>query len=811
MQSNNLYPTQGSPSYGIEATAPFMSITDLVNDMGNQYLMGYVNSDDISLVAPVEIINSGDTVTMSRVSGNFGWGYAQWQYTGSYGPGTLYYNNNGTLTRSWGINYDFNFLNAVEMARVNTTTELIPYISVAAIKSEFIDGYKMTSFELTRDNVRATTLDNFVENTYTVDGWKNIIDNDLPIFSGTITDNQDPSLVFPLTLRPSDFEHDNGMKFALIPTDNGYTLHCRILGLKIGNTKYYYDSSQTITKNIVPFFQFPDIVGNTAMSIPGSLMIAQFDLYYENGGIYATKGRLGGNNYYNEMFLQGDSNENSRIFGGFDFGTLSVNDIDFTRIFSSSSTGWWAFVGNYVLRLVSKSGGRGAFVVNELYTPREIYDYARFWHKRTNTPSESYSAADTVTVFETSETPTFETVSGTLTEIAARLRPWQLPNVDIKSNTFTPEDIPDPEPEPGDDEESGDTIDFIMRSFSGASNFITNYAMTRHQVGIFGNRLWTSWADSLGNPTEMIKNIRIFYTGGDTGSIDIGSVMPFIVSMKIFPFDLSNFIGYETNGIKIGTGHYPIDVPGCWYLPRSSVYISCGTVTIPRVFNDFRDYENMNIMCYVPYCGTVELNPGDVIGRTLSCTYGVDLQSGGCTAYIIVDNNYPVATISGQMGSSVPLTATNSGQLMSQRLSDISGASALIGNTTMQVQRESERPHPKQANMDSAIVGAVLQAADSVPQRFRRSAISCPTMSAGNGLDAFAQPPTPYIQMRYGIYDLPANYKHSIGRISTKSNKLSEYKDTGFITCSNVDTSPLTCHNDEKAAIKAALESGVYI
>lgn len=442
MQIDKLYPTSGTPQYGIETTATFMSIPELVDDMGDQYLMGYVNSDDISLVAPVEIINDGDTVTMSRVSGNFGWGYAQWGYTGSYGPGTLYYDDNGTITRSWGIDYDFSFLNAVEMARVNSETKLIPYISVAAIKSNLIDGYKMTGFQnFSEDTVVGTTLDNFVENEYTIDGWKNMIENDLPIFSGTVAVNGNPSITWSLTLRPSDFEHDNGMKFALIPKDNGYTLHCRIIGLKIGRTQYYYDNTTTIGGNIVPFFQFPDTQENPAIVVPGTFLFSQIDLHYENGGIYVTRGTVG--EYYNELFLQGNSDENSRVFGGFDFGTISVNDVDFTQVFSNSNNSW-CFVGNYVMISYSKSNGHAIFRVNTLYTPLDIYNYLRLWHKRTDTPSDTYSSEDTVTVFTNSNVPTLRTVSGTLSDIQLDLQPWQYPGIDITENTFTPTDIPDP-------------------------------------------------------------------------------------------------------------------------------------------------------------------------------------------------------------------------------------------------------------------------------------------------------------------------------------------------------------------------------
>lgn len=805
MQLDKLYTTSGTTNYDFDLTAAFMSLPeDFKDDMGDQYLMGYCDTEHMpACCTPVYFNQTAEELSfLADYSRNYGFGFARWTYDGGAAPGNLYYiDGDDNIVRSWGINYDFDFINRGEMCRVNTNPAVEIFVEAIYIRADLYDGVKCT--RLLNGGTEAGTINNLggVWLSFTFTDFVNMIKNDTPIIDGTYSGSGQS---FNITVRPSDFGDGfdpDSPHYVTWDAGNGFYVFFAIEGVRMGgNTPVYYNGT-SYPANIVPFFTIPHNTSKKSIIAPGSFIQGCVRFNYSNGAFTAIQN--GGSFGYN----QATEFVNNVVYGGFNNGVLSVNDIDWSEATLSGQRRNVFFVRNFYGIFL----GAGEFRFYSLYTPRDIYNYLCLYHKHTATPSDNYSAADTVTVFTAQDMPTFDTVSGTLSEIGIRLRPWQIPGIDIKSNTFTPEDIPEPTPEPGDDEESGDTIDFVMRSFSGASNFITNYAMTRYHVGVFGNRLWTSWADSLGNPTEMIKNIRIFYTGGDTGSIDIGSVMPFIVSMKIFPFDLSNFIGYETNGIKIGTGHYPIEVPGCWYLPRSSVYVSCGTVTIPRIFNDFRDYENMNIMCYVPYCGTVELNPGDVIGRTLSCTYGVDLQSGGCTAYIIVDNNYPVATISGQMGSSVPLTATNSGQLMSQRLSDISGASALIGNTTMQVQRESERPHPKQANMDSAIVGAVLQAADSVPQRFRRSAISCPTMSAGNGLDAFAQPPTPYIQMRYGIYDLPANYKHSIGRISTKSNKLSEYKDTGFITCSNVDTSPLTCHNDEKAAIKAALESGVYI
>lgn len=798
MIKNDFYKTAAT-SYGIETTAAFMSISELIDDMGNQYLMGYVNSDDISLVAPVEIINGGDTVTMSRVPGNFGWGYAQWGYTGSYAPGAMYYNDSGTFARNWGIDYDFSFLNAVEMARVNTDTKLIPYISVAAIQTDLIDGYKMTQFANVGLNtgVDSTTLDNFIENTYTIDGWKNMVENDLPIFSGNVTLNN-ARITVPLTLRPSDFEHDNGMKFALIPTDAGYTLHCRIMGLKTGNTKYYYDNTHTIQGNIVPFFQFPDTHETPAMIIPGTFLFSQINLHYENGGIYATQGNVSG--YYNELFLQGA--ENSRIFGGFDFGTISVNDVDFTLVFSNNRS-WWCFVGNYVMNLISKSSGSAVFRVNDLYTPREIYDYTRLWHKRTDTPSETYSAADTVTVFDVTDAPTFDTVSGTLSEIAARLRPWQLPGVDISANDFKPEDIPTPEPEDADS--TGDDIrdtDFNVSVIGAGNNFVTLYAMSSDGVSDMGKQLWASLSD----PTYWQTVGTVF---SNDFSINPADMLKYFLSLRYFPFNLSDLPHLTSPGVFIGRATAPLSpstgIPFPLRLRKSICQLDGGSLTIRRKFNDFRDFEPCTtVQIHVPFCGTVDVPASEVVGKTLYLTYKIDLQTGAMLGVIAVQSNtyYVIATVAGSCGASIPITANNNIEFL-QRIATVAG-SGISGGISGGIKGASVGGEV--GAVAGAIVGGVgggVGALAGLPP------VTVHKQGNASGFANLGGVPCAYVTIQRQRYTIPENYGHTSGYACDVSETVGNL--SGFAVCENVDTSGLSCNATERAEIKRLLESGIYI
>ena len=432
MQTDKLYPTAATTG-SLETTSPFMSIPELIDDMGDQYLMGYVPSDEMGVFPAVDITNAGDVITMSRKTGNFGWGYCTWGYNSGAGPGTIYYNDNGTLVRSWGINYDCVFINAAEMCRLNTRPGMSIFLSVASVNNSLIDGNKMTQFADYVSGQVSGVYDGWLD--FTIDGYHDIIENDAPFFDSDVTVIAEGKTVH-LTLRPSDFENNNGIKFALMPTEYDFMLHCRIVGFRMNQSRYYHEYNDVPDINIMPFFQIPHNDGKMIL-MPGNLDFAQININYSNGAI--TAGRGNDASYYNNKYIQ--NGDNATIFGGFDFGSVSVNDIDFTYAFAHGSG--WAFVRNYVFVIIrGGSGNSVTFRVNAMYTPRDVYNYVRFFHKRTDTPSDSYSAADTVTVFTNSNEPTLKTVSGTLSDIQLDLQPWQYPGIDIKVNTFSPSSIP---------------------------------------------------------------------------------------------------------------------------------------------------------------------------------------------------------------------------------------------------------------------------------------------------------------------------------------------------------------------------------
>lgn len=470
----------------------------------------------------------------------------------------------------------------------------------------------------------------------------------------------------------------------------------------------------------------------------------------------------------------------------------------------------------------------------KIYSKQAILNYLYQVCNLASSATYGFGTTKYVPKFNTDDSPAWLLLNDDLSEIEDQLRPWQLGRV--TDNEFTPTDIPPygPPTPPSEGEESGDKIPNQFRFFGGATNFITQYALTVSQVAAFGQLLWTSWADSLGDPTEMWKNFKLLFTGTDTGSIDIASVLDFIVSLKIFPFNLlsggTNTFVIENN-IKIGTGAYPLAVSSVAKLLSTITYVDAGYLDVPKPFGTFQDYENMNVTIYLPYCGTVQLNPADVVGWRLRCKYAVDLQSGNCVAVVEkctygADDNtyYNVAVATGQIGAMIPISATNSGQLMAQRISDATSVMNLLGGNFLSNAFRGANSFSGAsgsgliATGTKAISGAMSDfidftsnASNLTTSILSRASIECPSLSGGVGLASFIEPASVFLQMRYGIYDPPDNYNRSVGKISTESGTLGSY--SGFVICENVDVSSnsLTCHNDEKAAIKALLETGVYL
>lgn len=442
------------------------------------------------------------------------------------------------------------------------------------------------------------------------------------------------------------------------------------------------------------------------------------------------------------------------------------------------------------------------------------------------------------------------------------LRPWQYEN--FQENDFTEEDIPEPTPEPGGDtpgdepqdmpHDDGDPPALQKDRYIGIpSNFVTQYALTSAEVSTVGSNLWQSW---LTTNTDVWKNFFLPYAQ-DFGTLNIAACMDYIISLKIFPFEFRVQDYVMTNGVRMGTGHTDFLGGSAPVIKSQIICVDAGscTITLPNPYNDFRDMYNCTALCLMPYCGSAELNLQEILGRTLKASYFIDCQSGGCTCVIECagdEGDYLIASKTGQIGFSLPMTATNAGQLTAQLMGDatktvgtilgtafsnmnkardlamnIAGVNQAADNGMDFDYAQSKADYYQQkANLGMAegTLHGALGLANQAIDMLSRSGVEMPMLSGGGSAESFMFADCVSIQIRRGKYKKPDNYPHSVGHYNLSSYPISHFRgafsgrpstgsNTGKGLCSftGIDASGLDCREDEVTEIIKLLESGVYL
>lgn len=406
--------------------------------------------------------------------------------------------------------------------------------------------------------------------------------------------------------------------------------------------------------------------------------------------------------------------------------------------------------------------------------------------------------------------------------------PWDYYNDNLlpvldPNNAVMPEYSPypvKPDPEPpeigGDEEHTGDDIEMNdPTGIGGGFGFVTQYALSGGQLAQLGMKLFRGFTDL----NDYINNFE-FRVDTNTGSVNFADIMNFFVSLKVYPFPLGNIASLSGAGtdMYIGSGAVPITFGTNLHTMDEFVgVLECGTLSLPFWYGDFRDYD-LSVVLYLPYCGTAVLNPCDVLGGTLTCKYYVDFCTGACMAYCLCDTwdgkKMIVASLPGQLGADVPLTATNAGNIMARMYGDrinfaeniltgVKSAGSGIGSFAMGNYAGAVR-----SALD-VFFGMEMSEQKTLSEIGQRGSISAPMLSGGRGMASFGSPTSCYVQVRSRKYPTPENYPDSVGNPASSTVAIEDC--TGFCQFINVDVSGIVTDAADQSAIRQALAAGVYV
>lgn len=335
----------------------------------------------------------------------------------------------------------------------------------------------------------------------------------------------------------------------------------------------------------------------------------------------------------------------------------------------------------------------------------------------------------------------------------------------------------------GDHDDSSDPIpEDPLPPISGTSNgLITAWNPTSSQLESLATKLW--------NP-DAWSAIKQYFT----------NPMETILSLAIIPVKPNTVSG------TIHLGGYNTEISSA-RVTNDYVKFDCGSIPINRYYGSYLDYAPFTkISCTLPYIGEVDIDPDQVMQKTLSISYHINCITGELVAYLLADNNV-FATYAGNCIKQLPICQTDFSSIISSAVqvcstlitAGASSASAgaveksLFGATT-----EATKASESLVKANSSLLGSVM----SAKMNYRHSS------QLGTGAGQLASQ-CPFLTIIRPNLDLADNYKAFTGYPCNENVSLSSLHGFTQVEASNLSVPSASL--DEISEIKELLLKGVIL
>ena len=166
--------------------------------------------------------------------------------------------------------------------------------------------------------------------------------------------------------------------------------------------------------------------------------------------------------------------------------------------------------------------------------------------------------------------------------------------------------------------------------------------MTKSALRALSEELWST-------NTELLENLKKMFSDDPFNAI---------MSLSLIPLNLTG----NTGTIKIG--NYATQI-GATVLTQQYIELDCGSISIPLYWGNSLDYDPYTKFdLYLPMIGSMAVSADEVVGKTMSVKYIIDIVSGVSVAFVMI-NNSVMYTASGNCILQLPITARNATDLYS--------------------------------------------------------------------------------------------------------------------------------------------------
>lgn len=373
---------------------------------------------------------------------------------------------------------------------------------------------------------------------------------------------------------------------------------------------------------------------------------------------------------------------------------------------------------------------------------------------------------------------------------------------------------PDAPPTPTDPNTYSNTTGFnsITAGATATERYVLDAGNTRQLL----SDLWTISHDIAGVDYDKY-DYKILDSFLVTDPIDC------IISLKRFPFNIPHTFSNAKTSVNLGKNHGKAE----GYLTYNvfNTVEFAGINIFPRFGNSFLDFAPYTeYELYVPFCGTVKLSAGDILGHTLNCRLQIDLITGACTAYIMADS-LVIETLTGTVSCELALTGIDSATI------DANIQNSVLNHINARTNKEVSMLSPLTVG---GLIGAVsnpfrtagnINTANTDLQRaeYNLTHMQTPphTMGTAGGLTGWYQEFNARLMIYYPEGDVISDSKppslieekiNSFGNLNGFSclrwGKVREF--SGF-TLGNIKLDGVPCTESERARLKQLFSTGVYL
>lgn len=291
-----------------------------------------------------------------------------------------------------------------------------------------------------------------------------------------------------------------------------------------------------------------------------------------------------------------------------------------------------------------------------------------------------------------------------------------------------------------------------------------------------------------------------------------------IVSLQFMPV---KDMGIPLENTSVHLGKYNTGISAS--VAKTSIRYDCGDYEVYPVFGDNWIDREMQISLYLPFCGTINLEPETYINKTINVEYMIDLTTGSCSAVVSFsgDNGKRIITdvASGTCAIDLPVTGIQQQTLNSQLFNASETTKQLKVNNAFKGFRSLMGAVSSLNGDPMGSINSILGAGQDIYNIFQGEKIAdynlhhtmLPTKMIGTsgaltGAMCELYPTIIFSRPTLGYNE---NFAHCQGFACCITGALTEY--TGYTEVINPDLSGFAATAAEKEMIKSLLASGVYL